>query len=140
VFFALDSSPGRGRKKFREMKEFMQSLVTKLQIGLSNSQVGFLQYDDLTTGRDRVVFEKDDSSDKILWRIETMKYRKGKDSYLGNALKIVNNEVTFLISNNKTMKAEWFMRRFYQSSLFLISLWLTYTGWTFYSPTSITVK
>ena len=122
------------------MKEFMQSLVTKLQIGLSNSQVGFLQYDDLTTGRDRVVFEKDDSSDKILWRIETMKYRKGKDSYLGNALKIVNNEVTFLISNNKTMKAEWFMRRFYQSSLFLISLWLTYTGWTFYSPTSITVK
>ena len=100
MFFALDSSPGRGRKKFREMKEFMQSLVTKLQIGLSNSQVGFLQYDDLTTGRDRVVFEKDDSSDKILWRIQTMKYRKGKDSYLGNALKIVNNEVTFLISNN----------------------------------------
>ena len=89
----LDSSPGRNRKKFKEVKEFMENLVTKLQIGLSNSQVGFLQYDDHTTARDRVVFEKDDTVEKILWRIQNMQYRKGKQSYLGNALRIVNNEV-----------------------------------------------
>ena len=95
VFFALDSSPGRGRKKFKDVKEFMHNLVSKLQIGLSNSQVGFLQYDDPTTTRDHVVFNKDDSFEKILWRIQNAKYRKGKESYLGNALKIVNDEVTF---------------------------------------------
>ncbi len=73
----------------------MENLVTKLQIGLSNSQVGYLQYDDLTTTRDRVVFEKDDSVEKTLWRIQNMKYRKGRKSYLGNALRIVNDEVRF---------------------------------------------
>jgi hypothetical protein len=93
VFFALDSSAGRGKKKFREVKEFMENLVTKLQIGLSNSPVGFLQYDDLTTSRDRVVFEKDESAEETLSRIKNMKYRKGRESYLGNALKIVNNQV-----------------------------------------------
>lgn len=93
MFFALDSSPGRNRKKFKEVKEFMENLVTKLQIGLSNSQVGFLQYDDNTTAKNRVVFEKDDTVEKILWRIQNMEYRKGKESYLGNALRIVNNEV-----------------------------------------------
>ena len=71
----------------------MENLVTKLQIGLSNSQVGFLQYDDHTTARDRVVFKEDDTVEKILWRIQNMQYRKGKQSYLGNALRIVNNEV-----------------------------------------------
>ena len=95
MFFALDSSGGRNRKKFREVQEFMENLVKKLQIGLSNSQVGFIQYDDHTTGKDRVVFEKDDSVDQILWRIQNMKYRKGKESYLGNALRIINNEVKF---------------------------------------------
>lgn len=93
MFFALDSSSGRGRKKFQEVKDFMENLVTKLQIGISNSQVGFLQYDDLTTTKSRVVFEKTDSAEEILRRIQNMKYRKGMQSFLGNALRIVNEEV-----------------------------------------------
>ena len=90
MFFALDSSSGRGRKKFKELKEFMDNLVKKLQVDLSKSQVGFLQYDDMTTTKDRVVFKKNEIFERTLWR---MKYRKGKDSYLGNALRIVNSEV-----------------------------------------------
>lgn len=71
----------------------MESLVTKLQIGLSNSQVGFLQYDDPTTGKDRIMLGKGLSIQEILWRIRLMPYRKGGESYLGNALRIINEEV-----------------------------------------------
>ena len=100
MFFALDSSSGRGKKKFKEVKLFMESLVTKLQIGLSDGQVGFLQYDDLTTRRDRIVFKTNETVDKTLWRIQNMQYRKGQRSYLGNALKIINDEVNTSINDN----------------------------------------
>ncbi|XP_028415528.1 collagen alpha-6(VI) chain-like isoform X2 [Dendronephthya gigantea] len=93
VFFALDSSSGRGRKKFKEVKSFVENLVKKLQIGLSDGLVGFMQYDDLTTARGRVVFRRNETVSKTLWRIQNMEYRKGQRSYLGNALRIINNEV-----------------------------------------------
>lgn len=93
IFFALDSSSGRNKKKFKELREFLESLINKLQIGFSGSQVGFLQFDDLLTSENRVIFKKDATMDEILEQIRTMQYRKASLSYLGNALKIINNRV-----------------------------------------------
>ena len=93
MFFALDSSRGRGRNKFRKVKNFVETLSSKLHLGASQTRVGFLQYDNLDSTKNSIVVPRNESAEEMLWRIQNMKYRKGKGSYLGKALKTINKKV-----------------------------------------------
>lgn len=96
VFLVVDGSLSIGPTQFEKIRVFVTKLVETLVVNPNMTHFGLLQFSSIR--KTRVEFSLDYSHREatLLNRIKYLRYQRGRSTYTGNALKIVEEEVSFI--------------------------------------------
>lgn len=93
VFLVVDGSLSIGDTHFEKIRQFLTKLVKAVVVNPNMTHFGLMQFSSLK--KTRVEFSLDYSHREatLLNRIKYLRYQEGQSTYVGNALKIVEEQV-----------------------------------------------
>ena len=97
VFFVLDGSGSITLSYFEKMKSFLIRLIEQLDVGSQGTHVGLLQFSHSLKTKIEFSLGEHNTFEKIKEAISKMPYQEGGTD-TGNALEVVNTEVSVLIT------------------------------------------
>jgi hypothetical protein len=94
VFLVVDGSLSIGPSDFEKIRQFLTTLVKTVVVNPNMTHFGLLQFS--SKKKTRVEFSLDYSHREatLLNRIKYLRYQEGTSTYTGNALRIVEQEVS----------------------------------------------
>ena len=92
IFFVVDGSASIKTRNFVYVRKFLMDLLSLLRIGISNINIGMLQFSEVR--KTEILMDLDKYSLEHQMRVvDTMVYQRGKRTMTGNALTMVANQV-----------------------------------------------
>ena len=94
VFLVVDGSLSIGNNHFEKIRQFLKTLVKTLVVSPNVTHFGLLQFS--SRQKTRIEFSLDYSHREatLLNRIKYLRYQRGTSTFTGNALKIVEEQVS----------------------------------------------
>ncbi len=102
VFLVVDGSLSIGEAHFEKIRQFLTKLVKTVVVNPNMTHFGLLQFS--SRQKTRIEFSLDYSHREatLLNRIKYLRYQQGTSTYTGNALKIVEQQVSLMNIHGQT--------------------------------------